>query len=46
MALQGDVGGRSLFSKFHVDYIPWHDEGLLFDVDDPEDYKRLLESYS
>jgi molybdenum cofactor cytidylyltransferase len=43
MELQGDIGGRSLFSKFHVDYLPWHDDRLLLDVDNPEDYKRLIE---
>lgn len=46
MELQGDVGGRSLFSKFHVDYLPWHDDRLLLDVDKPEDYKRLIEDES
>ncbi len=43
LKLQGDVGGRSLFSEFHVDYLPWHDDRLLFDVDNPEDYKRLIQ---
>jgi molybdenum cofactor cytidylyltransferase len=41
--LQGDVGGRSLFSKYQVEYMPWHDDRLLLDVDKPEDYKRLIE---
>jgi molybdenum cofactor cytidylyltransferase len=43
MKLQGDVGGRSLFSEFHVDYLPWQDDRLLLDVDNPEDYKHLIE---
>jgi molybdenum cofactor cytidylyltransferase len=43
MSLQGDVGGRSLFSKYHVEYMPWHDDRLLLDVDKPEDYRRLIE---
>lgn len=41
--LEGDKGGRALFSKYPVHYIPWHDESILLDVDTPEDYSRLLE---
>lgn len=41
LQLQGDVGGRGIFSKYHVDYLRWHDEALLHDVDKPEDYPRL-----
>ncbi|NOY98657.1 MAG: putative selenium-dependent hydroxylase accessory protein YqeC [Chloroflexi bacterium] len=40
--LQGDVGGRGIFSKFSPTYLPWHDSSLLLDVDRPEDYERLL----
>ncbi len=43
LQLEGDVGGRAIFSKFKVEYIPWHDDRLLFDVDKPEDYQRLVE---
>ncbi len=43
LALEGDVGGRTLFSKYHVQYVPWYDERLLLDVDTEEDYRRLLE---
>jgi len=42
MSLTGDVGGRAIFSKFPVTYLPWHDENLLADIDTPEDYKRLM----
>ncbi len=42
-ALSGESGGRQLFSKFPVDWIPWHDALPLLDVDTPEDYARLLE---
>ncbi len=42
-ALSGDTGGRALFSRYHVEWLPWHDETLLLDVDTPEDYQRLLE---
>jgi molybdenum cofactor cytidylyltransferase len=41
LKLEGDVGGRGIFDKHRVEYLPWHDELLLFDVDRPEDYERL-----
>jgi molybdenum cofactor cytidylyltransferase len=40
--LQGDSGGRGIFSRHHVEYMPWHDDRLLIDVDKPEDYQRLI----
>ena len=43
MALDGDVGGRAIFSKHRVTYLPWHDERLLLDVDTEADYRRLME---
>jgi CTP:molybdopterin cytidylyltransferase MocA len=43
LAIEGDVGGRAIFSRHHVEYIPWHDDSLLFDVDKPEDYPRMKE---
>ncbi len=42
LKLTGDVGGRALFREYPVEYIPWHDEGLLLDVDDENDYRKLL----
>ena len=41
MQLEGDVGGRSIFSKHPIQYIPWHDDAMLLDVDTPEQYQRL-----
>lgn len=41
--LTGDVGGRAIFHKHKVEYLPWHDDRLLLDVDTPEHYQRLLE---
>jgi molybdenum cofactor cytidylyltransferase len=41
MKLKGDVGGRGIFSKYKVTYLPWHDDALLLDVDTPEHYQRL-----
>ena len=40
--LQGNAGGRSIFSQYPPTPMPWPDERLLFDVDTPEDYQRLL----
>jgi len=31
-----------LFRHYAVEYIPWHDEQLLFDVDNEDDYRKLL----
>ena len=41
--LSGELGGRKLFSKYGVEWIPWHDPAPLLDVDTPGDYARLLE---
>ena len=43
MQLTGDVGGRGIFDKHRVEYLPWHDDILLLDVDKPEDYQKLKE---
>jgi molybdenum cofactor cytidylyltransferase len=43
-SIQGDVGGRMIFSQFPLKSIRWFDESILIDVDTPEDYTRLLES--
>jgi molybdenum cofactor cytidylyltransferase len=40
--VQGDVGGRAIFSKHPVTWVPWLDVSLAIDVDTPEDYDRLL----
>jgi molybdenum cofactor cytidylyltransferase len=43
-SLEGDLGGRALFEPNHtfsVSWLPWLDEGLLMDVDTPDDYRRL-----
>lgn len=42
MELEGDVGGRPLFSRYPAAWLPWDDPELLLDVDTPEDYHRLL----
>jgi len=43
MELRGDSGGRGIFHKHKVEYLPWHDGRLLLDVDTPEQYTRLVE---
>jgi len=40
--LEGDIGGRGIFSKFSPVYIEWNDISLTQDVDNPTDYERLL----
>jgi molybdenum cofactor cytidylyltransferase len=42
LTLEGDVGGRAVFHKHRVEYLPWHDDRLLLDVDTPEMYQRLI----
>lgn len=42
-ALEGDVGGRAIFSRYQVRWLPWLDSSLAIDVDTPEDYRRLLD---
>lgn len=46
MKLEGDVGGRAIFHKYRVEYLPWHDDRLLLDVDTPEMYQRLISDES
>ncbi len=42
LTLEGDVGGRAIFHKHRVEYLPWHDDSLLLDVDIPEQYQQLI----
>jgi len=42
LALTGDTGGRVLFSRYRVTWLPWHDASVLLDVDTEEDYQRLV----
>jgi len=42
MAIEGDTGGRAIFHKHRVEYLPWHDDALLLDIDTPEQYQRLI----
>ncbi len=42
--LKGDSGARSIFGQFPPAAMPWQDEKVLFDIDTPEDYEKLLNS--
>ena len=42
MQIEGDTGGRAIFHKHRVEYLPWHDDSLLLDVDTPEQYQHLI----
>jgi molybdenum cofactor cytidylyltransferase len=42
LSLEGDVGGRTIFHKFQVEYLTWHDDRMLLDVDTPEQYERMI----
>ncbi len=42
-SLRGAQGGRALFSRYRLHYLPWHDPLLLLDVDTADDYRRLLD---
>lgn len=42
LALRGDVGGRAVFARYPITYLPWQDANLLLDVDTPADYQRLM----
>lgn len=44
LSLSGDQGGRALFSRYRLQWVPWHDPAVLQDIDTPEDYQHLLES--
>jgi len=42
LGIEGDVGGRAIFHKHSAEYLPWHDDRMLLDVDTPEHYQRLI----
>lgn len=42
LKLTGDIGGKALFSRYPVTWLPWHDKSALVDVDTEEDYQKLV----
>jgi molybdenum cofactor cytidylyltransferase len=45
LQLEGDIGGRAIFSKYPVKLLPWNDDSILMDVDTPDDYRKLVERF-
>jgi molybdenum cofactor cytidylyltransferase len=45
-ALEGDRGGRALFSHYPIDWVTWHDPKALMDIDSPGDYQDFLNAFS
>ena len=45
MQVQGDKGGRGVFSQYDVDWLPWMDDRIMMDVDKAGDEKTLQEAY-
>lgn len=43
--LSGDVGGRKLFSKYPVEWVDWHDELPLIDIDSPQDFQKFRDQF-
>lgn len=39
--LHGDVGGRPLFARYRVNWVPWHDSRPLLDIDTLSDYEAV-----
>jgi len=44
MELQGDIGGRALFSHYPPRWLPWHDDRLRIDIDTPDAYQKLIDN--
>lgn len=42
-SLSGDAGGRQIFSKHPLMYVPVNNPDQLFDIDSPADYRHLTE---
>lgn len=40
--LKGDEGGRGVFAEFGLSQLDWPDDSILFDVDSPDDYAKLI----
>jgi len=39
--LQGEEGGKNLFSKYTMQRVPWTDERILLDIDTQKDVEKL-----
>jgi molybdenum cofactor cytidylyltransferase len=45
LCLNGDIGGRALFTRYPVHWVAWHDPNILIDIDTPEDLAKFLDIY-
>lgn len=45
LVIEGDQGGRAIFTKFTGVEVPWLDEIVALDVDTKEDYQKLKDWY-
>jgi molybdenum cofactor cytidylyltransferase len=41
--IEGDVGGRQVFSHYPLTWVPWVDSSVFTDVDTMEDYKNIFD---
>jgi molybdenum cofactor cytidylyltransferase len=41
--IEGDVGGRQIFSRYSLTWVPWVDSSVFADVDTIDDYDALFE---
>ncbi|MEN8241569.1 MAG: molybdenum cofactor cytidylyltransferase, partial [Chloroflexota bacterium] len=44
-SISGDIGGRKIFSRYPVHFLPWLDPRMGLDVDSQEDYQRLIDAW-
>ncbi len=44
LQIQGDIGGRAIFSKYQMETIEWNDPDIFLDIDTPDDFGRLQET--
>jgi molybdenum cofactor cytidylyltransferase len=44
MRVQGDVGGRAIFSAYPVTWLDWDDPGAGMDIDTEADFQKLVDS--
>ncbi|HWQ84786.1 MAG TPA: nucleotidyltransferase family protein, partial [Anaerolineales bacterium] len=43
LQLKGDKGGRAIFSRYPVRWIPWQETSGRLDIDTPADYEQMKE---
>ncbi len=44
MGLNGDAGGRQIFTRYPIHFVAWDNPSLLWDIDTPADYQQLVNS--